>query len=404
LNKSDPNSYSHLQALSEKGGSAVAIVGGCGHVGLPLGVALANSGNFVTLIDINKKNIDLVNAGTFPFLEKNGNESLARQLKQGRLLATSDYSWISQQNIIIVTLGTPVDEFQSPTPRIFMEMYENICKFLKSGQLIILRSTVYPGTSEWLAHKLKKHDVSLAYCPERIVQGNAFEEFSKIPQIIAADTELSFTKSEKLFQGVSPSTIRANFMEAELAKLFLNTYRYIQFAIANEFFRIADSHGVNYENVQRIMTFEYPRGEGLKSPGLAAGPCLLKDTQQLIVFSENHFNLGSAAIQTNEGMALYLVSMAERLVDLKVSNIGLLGMAFKPESDDIRSSLSYKVRKMLQLKAKNVYSSDPFVSTDHNLIDMELLIDLSDIIIICSPHDIYKSLNFKNKKVINIWI
>ncbi len=383
---------------------SVAIVGGCGHVGLPLGVALANSGNSVTLIDINNKNIELVNAGIFPFFEKNGDEILVKQVESKRLFATSDISCIGHQDIIIITLGTPVDEFQSPTPRIFVEMYESICKYLKPGQVIILRSTVYPGTSEWLAHKLRKHDVVLAYCPERITQGNAFEEFPIIPQIISADTELAFTKSEILFQGISPSTIRAKFMEAELAKLFLNTYRYIQFAIANEFFRISNTHDLNYNNIQHIMTHEYPRGGGLKSPGLAAGPCLLKDTQQLIVFSQNHFNLGSAAIQTNEGMALYLISMAESLVDLKTSNVGLLGMAFKPESDDIRSSLSYKVRKMLQLKAKNVYSSDPFVTVDPTLIDIERLIDCSDIIIICSPHNIYKSIDFKNKKVINIWI
>ena len=166
---------------------------------------------------------------------------------------------------------------------------------------------------------------------------------------------------------------------------------------------LAETAGVDYANVYRVMTSGYDRAKGFPRAGLSAGPCLLKDTQQLLAFGQNQFGIGNAAILVNEGLALRLVSIAEEVVDLSNSTVGVLGMAFKADNDDIRSSLSYRVRKMLQLKAKKVLSSDPYVKNDVTLIPEEQLLENSDVIILCTPHDRYKNLDFEGKVVIDIW-
>jgi UDP-N-acetyl-D-mannosaminuronic acid dehydrogenase len=381
----------------------IGIIGGCGHIGLPLGVALANEDFDVTLVDINSVAVDDVNSGICPFMEEGINELLRDALSSVKLKATLDFKTISAQDIIFVTIGTPVDEHSSPVPRIFLDFFDTIKEFLHEGQIIVLRSTVFPGTSKWLAEKLTEIGVELAFCPERIVQGQAIKEIYSLPQITSATSERALSRVDKIFSKFSPSIVHASLAEAEFAKLFLNAFRYIQFAATNEFFMLADSAGVDYANIHRVMTEGYPRAASLPRAGLSAGPCLLKDTQQLIAFGQNQFQIGNAAILANEGLALRLIAIAERLVDLNVCTVGVLGMAFKADNDDIRSSLSYRVRKMLQLKASKVLSSDPYVKDDITLVTEEELLSKSDLIILCTPHKRYRDIDFKGKILIDIW-
>ncbi|CAN2224305.1 WecC UDP-N-acetyl-D-mannosaminuronate dehydrogenase [Candidatus Nanopelagicaceae bacterium] len=381
----------------------IGIIGGCGHIGLPLGVVLAKEDFDVTLVDINSVAVDDVNSGICPFMEEGINELLRDVLSSGKLKATLDFKTISEQDIIFVTIGTPVDEHSSPVPRIFLDFFDTIKEFLHEGQVIVLRSTVFPGTSKWLVEKLAEIGVELAFCPERIVQGQAIKEIYSLPQITSATSERALSRVDKIFSKFSPSIVHASLAEAEFAKLFLNAFRYIQFAATNEFFMLADSAGVDYANIYRVMTEGYPRAASLPRAGLSAGPCLLKDTQQLIAFGQNQFQIGNAAILANEGLALRLIAIAERLVDLNMCTVGVLGMAFKADNDDIRSSLSYRVRKMLQLKASKVLSSDPYVKDDITLVTEEELLSKSDLIILCTPHKRYRDIDFKGKILIDIW-
>ncbi len=381
----------------------ISIIGGCGHIGLPLGIVLARSGFTVDLVDINLAAVELVNSGKLPFIEEDAQSILDEVLKQGNLKATNDASVISDADVVFVTIGTPVDEHQSPVPRIFSDFFHSVEEYLRPGQTIVLRSTVYPGTSEWLAKKLAPLGVDLAFAPERIVQGKAISELYSLPQITSASSPAALARIDFIFNKFSPEVVHSTLAEAEFAKLFLNAYRYIQFAATNQFFLLAEQAGVDYANVYRVMTTGYDRAKGFPRAGLSAGPCLLKDTQQLLAFGQNEFQIGNAAIMVNEGLALRLVSIAEDIVDLPNSIVGVLGMAFKAENDDIRSSLSYRVRKMLQLKAKSVISSDPYVTNDATLIPECDLLEQSDVIILCTPHERYRDLDFGSKIVIDIW-
>jgi len=381
----------------------ICIIGGCGHIGLPLGIILAKAGHQVTLVDIDKEAVDLVNSGVMPFIENGTEEILKKLINANQIGATTDLSVIANSSIIITTLGTPVDEFQSPVPRIFVDFLNSIKGGLRSDQLFILRSTVYPGTSRWMANQLEHYGVDLAFCPERITQGNAMIEIYELPQIVSGATPRAVERASELFRNIGIKIVDCTIEEAELAKLYLNAFRYAQFAISNEFYRIAIENGLDYSKIYNVMTSDYKRGSAIPKAGLAAGPCLLKDTQQLIAFSNNTFLAGNAAVLANEGLPMVLIRQLESMIDLRTATVGILGMAFKSNSDDIRSSLSYRLKKLLQIRSKLVLTTDPYVSKDANLLSVIEVIDRSDILVICTPHSEYKSLNLSGKKVLDIW-
>jgi len=191
--------------------------------------------------------------------------------------------------------------------------------------------------------------------------------------------------------------------EAEFAKLFSNAYRYIQFAATNQFFMMVQSAGLDYHRLLAGLKDDYPRMRDLPGPGLAAGPCLYKDTLQLAAFSNHQFSLGYSAIQVNEGLPAYLLLQLENKYNLREMTVGLLGMAFKAESDDIRSSLSYKLKKLLRHKAHRVLTTDPFVTNDAELRPVEEVVAKSDVLLVCVPHASYRQLDLTGKTVVDIW-
>ena len=190
--------------------------------------------------------------------------------------------------------------------------------------------------------------------------------------------------------------------EAEFAKLFSNAYRYIQFAIANQFFILANDAGLDFHKIRKIMSEDYPRAYGLPGPGFAAGPCLFKDTMQLVSFAQNNFGLGFHAMLVNEGLVLYIKNLIEKEYDGFNTTVGLLGMAFKKDCDDIRSSLSYKLKKTLKPIVKNVICTDDLVSDDPDLISLEETLEKSDVLVLCTPHSYLKNIKV-NKPIIDIW-
>ena len=192
-------------------------------------------------------------------------------------------------------------------------------------------------------------------------------------------------------------------MEAEFAKLFCNAYRYVQFAVANQFYMLADSAGLDYARIRAGLMEDYPRMRDLPGAGFAAGPCLFKDTLQLVAFSENKFNLAVSAVQVNEGLPAYLTARLREKYPLKKMTVGLLGMAFKADSDDARSSLSYKLKKQLTLHAKAVLTTDPLVTGDRELRPLAEVVRRSDLLVLCAPHSAYAGLDPKGKPVFDIW-
>jgi UDP-N-acetyl-D-mannosaminuronic acid dehydrogenase len=196
--------------------------------------------------------------------------------------------------------------------------------------------------------------------------------------------------------------VRVEPEEAELAKLFTNSYRYIKFAAANQLYMMANDFGLDYERIRSAVVEDYPRAADLPGPGFAAGPCLLKDTMQLAAFNNNNFALGQASMQINEGLPLYLVSRLAARYDLDAMTVGILGMAFKGESDDNRSSLSYKLKRVLKVRAGAVLTTDPFVTVDEDLSPLELVLERADLIVIGAPHKAYAELSI-SKPVVDIW-
>jgi len=383
----------------------VVVLGGAGHVGLPLSLAFADADLRTGIYDLSQPTLDRIAAGEMPFLETGAEELLASVLASGRLELSSDGSILERTDQIVVVIGTPVDEFLAPSMTVFERTVGQIAPHLRPGSLIVLRSTVYPGTTGYVVQRLAAIgcQADVAFCPERIAEGHALEELRTLPQIIGADDDTAATRAEALFQRLTPKTIRTTSKEAELAKLFTNTWRYMKFAVANQFFMIANQAGIDYTNVLDAIRTDYPRAADLPGPGFAAGPCLFKDTMQLAAFTSDHFPLGQAAMQVNEGLPAYVVSALERRYGgLTGKTVGILGMAFKAESDDKRASLSYKLRKLLAWAGARVVCTDPYVS-DERLTTLECVLQESDILILGAPHNAYRGLDIGGKDIVDVW-
>ena len=381
----------------------IVIVGGCGHVGLPLGLAFAERGLSVALYDIDDAAVAAVSSGRLPFNEDGAAEVLRRVVGEG-LVATSDPAVVATAETIIVVVGTPVGGHLSPEPEAVPRAVESLSGHLRDGQLLVLRSTIYPGVTSLVENLIARlgRDIDVTFCPERIAEGRAMVELFELPQIVSGRTEWATDRAEKLFRTLTPQTIRLLPEEAELAKLFTNTWRYIKFAIANQCYIMANDFGVDFERVRAALVDNYPRAADFPRAGFAAGPCLLKDTMQLAAFNNNNFVLGHAAMMVNEGLPHYVVSRMEQQYGLSEMTVGLLGMSFKAESDDIRSSLSYKLKRILRFKAREVLCTDPYVRHDLDLLPLEEVLDRADILVIGTPHQPYAEL-CTSLPVVDIW-
>jgi UDP-N-acetyl-D-mannosaminuronic acid dehydrogenase len=382
----------------------VVIVGGGGHVGLPLALVLADSGFQAVSLDISREVVDSINSGKMPFAEEGAQAILTKTLSNKSFYATTDHKEISTAEIVIVVIGTPVDEHLNPDPNSVVHAMSACIPYMNSDQLVILRSTVFPGVTERVKNLLAQSDLmpDVTFCPERILEGHALKELHELPQIIGANDEKAASRASAIFETLGVKTILVTPEEAELAKLFTNVWRYIKFAAANQFWLMSNEAGLDFSKIREAVTFDYPRASDLPNAGFSAGPCLFKDTMQLAAFSNNTFGLGHSAMMVNEGLPLYVVKKIEEKYDLKDLRVGILGAAFKGESDDIRSSLSYKLKKILEFKTKSVVMSDPYVKVDANLVSLDQTLAESDILIIGAPHKIYKDL-VTTKPVIDIW-
>lgn len=382
----------------------VCIIGGCGHVGLPFGLALADKGNRVALYDVNQKAIDKINAGELPFMENNAEALIKRVTKSKQLLATNDAKVIKDSKAVVMVIGTPVDEYLNPRVHDIIKAIKQIEEYLSDDQLLIMRSTLYPGVTDKVQAYLRRQgkQTLVAFCPERIVEGHALKELAELPQIVAGCTDKASERAKALFSTITKKVIIVKPMEAELAKLFTNTWRYINFATSNQFYMIANSHGLDFYRIYNAMTEDYPRLKAFAKAGLAAGPCLFKDTMQLSAFSDNNFFLGHSAMLVNEGLPAFIVETAKQRHDLSHMTVGLLGMAFKANNDDPRESLSYKLKKRLEFEAKEVLCHDPYIQ-DPSFVSLEEIRAKADLIVLAAPHNDYANENWDDKVLIDMW-
>jgi UDP-N-acetyl-D-mannosaminuronic acid dehydrogenase len=338
------------------------------------------------------------------FLEEGADERLATAVRTGSLVATVDPAVVQTAEHVVVVIGTPVDEHLNPDPRAVPRALAQCAPYFRDGQLLVLRSTVYPGVTARVESVVAKLgvDMGVAFCPERIAEGQAMAELFTLPQIVSARSDETRERAAKLFSHLTPSIVHLQPEEAELAKLFTNAWRYIKFAAANQFFVMANDHGLDFSRIHAGLTEDYPRAADMPGAGFAAGPCLLKDTMQLASFMDNSFILGHAAMLVNEGLPLYLMGRLSERIDLESSTVGVLGMAFKGGSDDTRSSLAYKLKKILQFRAGEVLCTDPYVTTDDELVPLEEVLEKCDLLIIAAPHPEYASLQ-TTAQVVDVW-
>lgn len=389
----------------------ILIVGGCGHIGLPLGVLLAlRTQGKVSLYDTNKKNINLINKGVYPYVEENGEKFLKLAISKKKILATDDIKKVKESNIIIITLGTPVDEFNNPILDDILNFLHSVKSSLKS-KTIIFRSTLYPGSfnliERIIIENFKIKNLKLAYCPERVAQGFSIKEISELPQIISGNSNQAIKESKILFSKLTEKLITLKPIEAELTKIFSNTWRYSLFGISNQFLKISSYFKADYRKIIDAAKIDYPRMNSLPGPGLAAGPCLYKDTAQLSSASDVYASIFRELIAVNESMPeFYVNNFIEKFRPPLNSKILLLGMTFKKDNDDIRTSLSFKIKKIFTRRGFLVYFHDPYLNQkieNNHVLDLDKLYDFK-YVFIAMNHTYYEKVKFKSKqKIYRIW-
>lgn len=371
----------------------IGIIGGAGHVGLPFGLVLADTGFSVTPIDKDRASLNTIESGEVPFTESGVEEYLADALDAGLLECTTDFKTVADCDAVVFVVGTPIDEHHNPQMSGLLDLVNDVADHLVADQLVLFRSTVYPGTTRVICERLSERgfnigqDLFIAFTPERIAQHHAFEEIVSLPQLIGAPDDESYERAVALFENfLTAECHRLTPTEAELGKLFTNMWRYLTFAAANEFFLITDSfaeyHDVNVHRILEQTGRNYPRFD-VPSPGAnVGGPCLTKDGW-FLVDNIPYNELVSAAYQINEGMPSQFVDRMARAAP-DPEKIAVLGITFKQNSDDTRNSVAFKLEKQIHMKGyTNVVKIEPNVPGFDDLDRIEG----SDWVTLMTPHD-----------------
>src|SRR5919107_134533 len=332
----------------------VAIVG-LGRIGLPLALSFADHGLDVIGVEKQQRVIGLINAGEMPFEETGTQDLLERVLPTGRLTITDSIHEAAGADWIVLTIGTPTFSHIEVDISDIRGVVDDLMPLLRPGQTLILRSTVGPGTTEWLAGYIQQRrgfDVGtefyVAHVPERIAVNHFLEEIETLPTIIGGIDPDSGDKAAELFQVFGGEILQTTPVQAELAKTWTNILRYVEFAIPNLLMMNAEQHGANAFEVIDLINHDYPRG-GMKRPGLTAGTCLRKD----FAFSEERSSAPGmllAVSRVHETVPLFLVDGVKRRLggSLRERRVAVLGLAFKRDTDDERDSLSHKLVRLLE--------------------------------------------------------
>lgn len=391
----------------------VSVIGACGHVGFPFSVIIADSGHKVYGIDINTTLCNQMNLGMMPYIEYGADKPFTNAINSKSLEFTNDFSKISECDVVAIMIGTPVDSEGNPRLDDILNFVDvELSEWMKPGTLVILRSTVAPGTTELIRNLLEKKgyiegmDYYLVFCPERVAQAYGIEETRELPQLIGAFSETSYNVAKEFFQTFVEKDCFWLFpREAEVGKLITNMYRYVTFALANEFYIIADKQGVDINRITDAVNKDYGR-MALPKPGPnVGGPCLFKDGKFLlsgIPFVE----LINTSFIINEGMPEYIISQIKTM-NRHIKKLLILGMTFKAECDDTRNSLSFKLKKVCVKNGIETRSIDPFIYDQNNeYINYKDF----DAVVVMTPHKKLKE-DFSNMKekfredtiIVDVW-
>lgn len=378
---------------------SVFIIGGLGRIGLTMAAVLSEFYD-VVLYDINEVALNrfLIKAEA-TFMEPGLNEILKTRKN---ISVAFDLDCVCNADYVIITIGTPVDEYLQPCQKDLFLIRDELAPILKN-QTVILSSTVAVGTTKKFQSKFKP-TVLVAFCPERCAGGKMIEEIKTLPQIVSANSPKAMGSAAFFFQALGvPIRLLANTDAGEMAKLMTNSYRYIEFAIANQFFCMATEAGCDFYEIARAMKDDYPRMKNFPMPGFSGSYCLRKDTLQLASMNKGMtFNLGYDAALVNENLPMFVFRQMEKWYDLPHMTVGILGMAFKGNTDDTRDSLSFRMKKILQNECKQVLCHDPYVRVPGSITSLKKMLEVCDIFVLMTLHDEYKKIK-TGKPIIDIW-
>ena len=377
----------------------VLAVVGIGRVGLPLSVVFASKGVKVIGIDLDREYVDFVNKGEMTFTDPGVKELLAKALKKGNFSATNDFGQITKADVVIVTVGTPLTADFRPDLAYLCRAIEDISNQKINKKLIIIRSTVPPGTTENIICQLLENktnlkcgaDIYLAYCPERIMEGKSVEELETLPEIVGGINETSSQLAAEVFKvvGAGKKIVTTSPRVAELAKLFANIYRYVNFALANQFALIAEHYGVDAYEAIRVANDGYKRAN-ISLPGPSGGPCLYKDGH--MISYTPFIDFIKSAWHLNESIPYHIVNRIKlEMGSIFGRNVAVLGLAFKADIDDTRHSPAVKLVSILEAEGCCVKVHDPYVESE----SLESAIEEADVVILAVNHSTFKKLDPK---------
>jgi UDP-N-acetyl-D-mannosaminuronic acid dehydrogenase len=374
----------------------VAVVG-LGRVGLPLALSFADRGVEVTGVEREPAVLEQVGAGRMPFRETGTQELLERVLATGRFETTRSVQDAARADHIVLTLGTPAHVHIEIDMSQIKQVVDDLLPVLREGQSLILRSTVAPGTTDWVAGYIEQRrgfrvgeDLFVAHVPERIAENHFLEEIATLPCIVGGVGEGSGAKAAELFELFGTEIVQTTPVQAELAKIWTNILRYTQFALPNLLMMEAEQYDANVFEVIDLVNRDYPRG-GIANPGLTAGACLRKD----FTFSEERSSAPGmllAVSRVHETVPLFLVKgLKSRLGgSLRDRKIAVLGLTFKRDSDDERDSLSFKLVRLLERELAHVARHDPHVSVGSE--PLEAALDGAEAVVVATNHSGFEDL------------
>jgi len=363
---------------------------GLGRVGLPLALSFADRGLAVLGVDHDRSILEAVRAGRMPFAEKGTQELLDRVRAGGRLELSERAADAARTDDIVITIGTPSFSHLESDLRQVRSALDDLLPLLRPGHALILRSTIAPGTTDFVAGYLEKQrglrvgeDVFVAHAPERIAAGRFLEEISTLPCIIGGVGEASTERAASTFSVFGAPIVKTTPVQAELAKIWTNILRYATFALPNLLMMDCDRYGANVFEVIDLINRDYPRG-GIAMPGMTAGSCLRKD----FVFSEERSNAPGmllAVSRVNEAVPLFLVEgIKRRLGSLGARKVAVLGLTFKRDTDDERDSLSPKLIRLLERELADVAVCDPHARTPTQ--PLAEAVAGADVVIVATNH------------------
>jgi len=372
----------------------VAVIG-LGRVGLPLAITFADHGLSVLGVDKDGDRLETLRTGSMPFKEPDTEEPLGRVLADGRLALSERAADAAQADAIVLTLGTPTFSHIEIDMSDIRTVLDALLPHLRDGQLLVLRSTVAPHTTEFVAGYLEKQrgfkvgdDLFVAHVPERIAADRFMAEIGTLPCIVGGVGEGSGERAARLFEVLGAPIVHTTPVQAELAKIWANILRYATFALPNLLMMDCERYGANVFEVIDLINRDYPRG-GMALPGFTAGTCLRKD----FAFSEERSNAPGmllAVSRVNESVPLFLVEgIKRRLGDLRDRKVAVLGLAFKGDTDDTRDSLSHKLIRLLERELADVAVHDPVVATP--TASFEDAVQGADVVVVATNHSAYSS-------------